>query len=87
MQPSPVVALNRAVAVAERDGPAAGLALVDELDLGSYAPFHVTRAELLARSGRAAEAVEAFDAALGLTTNAVEREHLERRREAVRAGT
>ena len=66
-------------------GPAAGLALVDELDLGAYAPFHVTRAELLARSGRSAEAVEAFDAALGLTTNAVEREHLRRRREQVRA--
>ncbi len=86
LQPSPVVALNRAVAVAERDGPAAGLALVEELDLGPYAPFHVARAELLARSGRAAEAVVAFDAALGLTTNAVEREHLGRRRAEVRSG-
>lgn len=83
LQPGPVVALNRAVAVAEVGGPAAGLALVDELDLGAYAPFHVTRAELLHRAGRPGEAVEAFDAALGLTTNEVEREHLRRRREEV----
>jgi len=86
LQPSPVVALNRAVAVAELDGPLAGLALVDELDLGAYGPFHVTRAELLARAGRVGEAVKAFDTALALTTNDVEREHLLRRREAMGPG-
>jgi RNA polymerase sigma-70 factor (ECF subfamily) len=87
LRPGPVVALNRAVAVAERDGPAAGLGLVDELPLGTYAPFHVARAELLARAGRPDESVEAFERALALTTNAVEREHLRRRRDEEAAPT
>ncbi|HEX5618772.1 MAG TPA: DUF6596 domain-containing protein, partial [Solirubrobacteraceae bacterium] len=79
--PTPVVALNRAVAVAELEGPAAALALVDELDLGAYRLFHAVRADLLLRLGRGAEAVAAYDAALALTENAAERAFLERRRE------
>jgi RNA polymerase sigma-70 factor (ECF subfamily) len=80
--PSPVVALNRAIAVAERDGPDAGLVLIDELELDGYHLFHAARAELLHRLGRRAEAVEAFDRALALTTNGAERELLHRLRSA-----
>ncbi len=84
--PSPVVALNRAVALAEVDGPAAALLAVEELDLLSYLPFHVTRAELLARLERTVEAIEAYDRAVALSANTVERAHLERRRAAVSGG-
>ncbi len=79
--PTPVVALNRAVAVAEVEGPAAALELVDSLDLGAYRLFHAVRADLLLRLDRRDEAVRAFDAALALTENAAERAFLERRRE------
>jgi RNA polymerase sigma-70 factor, ECF subfamily len=85
--PTPVVALNRAVALAEVSGPAAALAEVESLDLGNYQPFQVTRAELLARLGRRGEAAAAYDLALALTANAVEREHLARRRESLRSGS
>ena len=78
--PTPVVALNRAVAVAEVDGPAAGLAAVDALDLDGYHLFHATRADLLVRLGRPDEAAPAYDAALALATNAAERRYLEQRR-------
>jgi RNA polymerase sigma-70 factor (ECF subfamily) len=78
--PTPVVALNRAVAVAEVAGPDAALALVDDLDLGNYYPFHATRADLLQRLGRNEAAADAYSAALALTTNAAERQFLERRR-------
>ncbi len=78
--PTPIVALNRAVAVAEVRGPAVGLALVDGLDLGSYHPFHATRADLLQRLGRHAEAAQAYDAALAITSNATERQFLEQQR-------
>jgi RNA polymerase sigma-70 factor (ECF subfamily) len=78
--PTPVVALNRAVAVSEVEGPEVALAQVDVLDLTGYQPFHVTRAELLRRLGRAGEAIAAYDRALTLTSNAVEREHLLTRR-------
>ena len=81
--PTPVVALNRAVALAEVSGPAAALAEVDSLDLDNYQPFQVTRAELLARLGRRGEAAAAYDLALALTANAVEREHLALRRGAL----
>jgi RNA polymerase sigma-70 factor, ECF subfamily len=84
--PTPVVALNRAVAVAEVDGPEVALALVDELDLGSYHLFHAVRADLLLRLERRAEAVAAFDAALALTENVAERAFLERRRTSTAAG-
>ena len=78
--PTPVVALNRAVALAEVEGPSTALADIDSLDLTSYQPYQVTRAELLVRLGRPDEAVAAFDRALALTTNDVEREHLTLRR-------
>jgi RNA polymerase sigma-70 factor (ECF subfamily) len=81
--PSPVVALHRAVAVAEVDGPAAGLRLVDGLDLGDHHVFHAVRADLLRRLGRAAEAAQAYDAALGRAGNAAERAFLQRRRAAL----
>jgi RNA polymerase sigma-70 factor (ECF subfamily) len=74
--PSPVVALNRAVAVAEVSGPAAGLAQVDELDLGGYYLFHAIRADFLKRLNRGPEAAAAYDAALALTANAAERAFL-----------
>jgi RNA polymerase sigma-70 factor, ECF subfamily len=77
--PTPVVALNRAVALAEVDGPAAALAVVDGLDLESYAPFHITRADLLARLGRDGEAAEAFRTARKLSDNATERRYLDQR--------
>lgn len=79
--PSPVVALNRAVAVAEVEGPSAALALVDALDLDRYYLFHAIRANLLRRLGRDVEAARAYDAAIARTANAAERDFLRRRRE------
>jgi RNA polymerase sigma-70 factor (ECF subfamily) len=76
LAPSPVVALNRAVAVAEVDGPAAGLALVDALDLPRHHVYHAVRADLLRRLGRDAEAAQAYEAALALVGNAPERAFL-----------
>lgn len=80
VDPSPVVALNRAVAVAELDGPAVGLALVDGLPLTGYHAWHATRAELLRRLGRSADARAEYDAAIGATANAAQRRYLARRR-------
>jgi RNA polymerase sigma-70 factor, ECF subfamily len=80
--PSPVTALHRAVAVAEVDGPEAGLALVDGLDLDGYHLFHAIRADLLRRLGRSTEATHAYDAAIALAQNAAERDFLRRNREA-----
>ena len=79
--PSPVVALNRAVAVAELDGPAAGLAAVGQLEseLVGFHHFHATRADLFRRMGRHADAASAYEAALARTTNAAERAFLEHR--------
>jgi RNA polymerase sigma-70 factor (ECF subfamily) len=79
--PSPIVALNRAVAVAELDGPERGLALVDPLALTSYHAWHATRADLLRRLGRYDEARSAYDAALALAGNDAERAFLTRRRD------
>jgi RNA polymerase sigma-70 factor (ECF subfamily) len=79
MQPTAVVALNRAIAVAERDGPEAGLELVDRLSLQQYHLFHATRAVLLDRLGRFDEAAAANTLALELTDNPAERELLTRR--------
>jgi RNA polymerase sigma-70 factor (ECF subfamily) len=76
---SPVVELNRAVAVAEFEGPAAALALVDELELDGYQWFHSTRADLLRRLGRDDEAVAAYRRALVLAPDAADRRFLERR--------
>ncbi|MCI2421030.1 sigma-70 family RNA polymerase sigma factor [Saccharopolyspora sp. K220] len=81
VSPSPVVALHRAVAVAEVEGPAAGLALVDELDLGGYHVLHAVRADLLRRLGRVEEAAHAYDAAIAGTDNAAERDFLRRARQ------
>ena len=78
--PTPVVELNRAVAVAEVEGPDAALSLVDRLDLGGYHLFHAVRADLLRRLGRSAEAAEAYASAIARTDNAAERELLERSR-------
>jgi RNA polymerase sigma-70 factor (ECF subfamily) len=83
LAPSRVVALNRAVALAEVDGPEAALGVVDNLPLGDYYLFHAIRADLLRRLGRAAEAVEAYAAALERTDNASEREFLRRNRAAL----
>ena len=83
MQPSPVVALNRAVALAMVQGPAAALAVVDTLardnDLGSYYLLYATRADLLRRLGSSAEAAKNYAQALDLATNDSERRFLERR--------
>jgi RNA polymerase sigma-70 factor (ECF subfamily) len=76
---SPIVALNRAVAIAEVGVPERALELVDSLDLGEYRYFHSTRAELLHRLGRDAEAREAFERALRLAATDVERRFLVRR--------
>jgi RNA polymerase sigma-70 factor (ECF subfamily) len=76
---SPVTELSRAVAVAEADGPEAGLAIVDGLDLDRYRYFHATRAELLRRLGRTDESRAAYERACELTTDDAERRLLERR--------
>jgi RNA polymerase sigma-70 factor, ECF subfamily len=81
--PTAVVALNRAIALAEISGPAAGLAATDGLDLGSYHLFHAVRADLLRRLGRTAEAAQAYGAALALTANEAERAFLDRQRNAL----
>jgi RNA polymerase sigma-70 factor (ECF subfamily) len=79
LTPTPVVALNRAVAVAELHGPAEALALVDALDLDAYYLFHAIRADLLRRLGRPVEASTAYEKALALTGNAAERSFLQHR--------
>jgi RNA polymerase sigma-70 factor (ECF subfamily) len=86
LTPSPVVALNRAVAVAEVEGPQAALALVDGLDLHGHHRFHAIRAELLRRLGRAGEAAAAYEAAVARAGNQAERAFLERRRRALARG-
>jgi RNA polymerase sigma-70 factor (ECF subfamily) len=83
LAPSPVVALNRAVAVAEVSGPEAALALVDRLDLDGYHRFHAIRADLLRRLGRNAEAALAYEAAIARSQNAAERAFLRRSRQAL----
>jgi RNA polymerase sigma-70 factor (ECF subfamily) len=83
LAPSPVVALNRAVAVAEVEGPDAALALVNGLDLGQYHLFHAIRADLLRRLGRNLEAAAAYDAAIARSENAAERNFLQGKRDAL----
>ncbi|MFE2580789.1 RNA polymerase sigma factor [Streptomyces sp. NPDC059378] len=80
LAPGPVVALNRAVAVAEVRGPGPALDLLDGLGLDGYHVFHAVRADLLRRLGRTGEAVQAYEAAIALTDSTAERAHLERRR-------
>ena len=85
--PSPVVALNRAAAIAERDGPAVGLALIDAIlargELGDYHPAHSARAELCRRLGRTAEAAASYDKAISLARQDPARHFLEKRRRAL----
>ena len=88
LNPSPVVELNRAVAVGLASGPAAGLdllePLLDDPALERYQPLHAAHAELLSRAGDAARAARAYERAIALTANAVERAELERRLDALR---
>ncbi|GII97302.1 RNA polymerase sigma factor [Sinosporangium siamense] len=81
--PSPVAAVNRAVAIAEIEGPEVALRLVDALGLDGYYLFHAIRADLLRRLCRISEAARAYDAALALAGNAAERDFLRRRRESL----
>jgi len=80
LDPSPIVALNRAVAVAELDGPEVALTLVDRLPLTGYHAWHAARADLLRRLGRSAEAKKAYDAAIAATQNSAECAYLSRKR-------
>jgi RNA polymerase sigma-70 factor, ECF subfamily len=80
LAPGPVVALNRAIALSEVEGPAAALAAVEAIDLPRYHLWHAVRADLLRRLDRRTEAIAAYDDALALVTNAVERAFLARRR-------
>ncbi|HEX8982060.1 MAG TPA: DUF6596 domain-containing protein [Ktedonobacterales bacterium] len=83
LDPSPIIALNRAIAVAELDGPEVALALVDRLDdkLAGYHPYHATRADLLRRMGRSQESRAAYDKAIELAGNSAEIAYLTRRRD------
>jgi RNA polymerase sigma-70 factor, ECF subfamily len=81
IMPTPVVALNRCVAVGEVDGPQAALELADQLDLDTYYLFHATRADLLRRLGRPEEAAAAYNAAIARTGNETERAFLRARRD------
>jgi RNA polymerase sigma-70 factor (ECF subfamily) len=76
LAPTPVVALNRALAIGELRGPAAALALVDELDLDNYHPFHATRADLLRQLGRNSEAAAAYERAAAMAPTDAERDFL-----------
>ena len=81
LAPTPVVALNRSVALAEVRGPAAALDELGRLSLGGYHLFHATRADLLRRLGRRDEAAAAYDAAIAGAANAAERSFLRQRRD------
>src|SRR5450756_305419 len=81
--PTPVVALNRCVAVAEVHGPSLALELVDQLGLDGYHLFHATRADLLRRLGRRGDAIAAYDAAIARTANRAERSFLQHRRDSL----
>jgi RNA polymerase sigma-70 factor (ECF subfamily) len=83
LNPTPVVALNRAVALAEVRGAAVALDAVDSLDFAEYYLFHAVRADLLSRVGRNDDARSAYDAAVALTSNAVEQTFLTRARNAL----
>ena len=83
LQPTPVVALNRAVALAEVAGPGAALAVLDELDLQTFYLFHAIRADLLGRLGQREQAIDAYDRAIARSENVKEREFLVGRRRAL----
>ena len=82
--PTPVVALNRCVAVAEVHGPGVALGLLDQLELDDYHLFHATRADMLRRIGRPADAAAAYDAAIARAANGAERSFLTRQRDGLR---
>jgi RNA polymerase sigma-70 factor (ECF subfamily) len=89
VRPNAVVALNRAIAVGELHGPAAGLASLEAVDttlVTDYQPYHATRADLLLRSGRVDEALAAYDRAIALTTNEAERAFLQGQRRSIDHG-
>ncbi|MDQ6830440.1 MAG: RNA polymerase sigma factor [Gemmatimonadota bacterium] len=81
--PTPIVALNRAVAVAEVEGPHVALALIDDLELDGYYLFHAIRADLLARLGRITDAMVAYDVAIVKTDNSTERALLKEKRDTI----
>jgi len=86
LSPNAVVALNRAIAVGELRGPAAGLAVLEAVDtttLTDYLPYHATRADLLSRSGLIDDAIAAYDEAIAVTNNAAERAFLQRQRQSI----
>jgi RNA polymerase sigma-70 factor (ECF subfamily) len=83
--PTPIVAMNRAIAVAELDGPEVALAIVDPLRLEDYHAWHATRADLLRRLGRGSESRSAYDAAIAATDNSAEQTYLRRRRDQLSA--
>ena len=85
LAPSQTVALNRAVVLAEVEGPSAALAVLETLKLPRYYLFHAIRADLLRRLGRDAEAVDAYDEAICLTANEAERRFMRRRRDTLKA--
>ena len=83
LDPSPIIALNRAIALAELDGPDVALATVDRLRevLGGYHAYHATRADLLRRLGRSEESRSAYEQAIELAGNTAETAYLKRRRD------
>jgi RNA polymerase sigma-70 factor (ECF subfamily) len=83
LAPTPIVALNRCVAVAEVHGPAHALDLVDRLSLDGYHLFHATRADLLRRLGRPGDAAAAYDAAISRAANRAERSFLTHKRDSL----
>jgi RNA polymerase sigma-70 factor, ECF subfamily len=85
--PTPVVALNRAVAVAEIDGPFAALSILDSLELEGYQPYHAARADLLRRLGRDSEAIAEYDCAIALSTSAAGSRFLAKRRASLESST
>ena len=86
LDPSPIVRLNRAIAVAEIDGPQVALAEVDALPLDGYHAFHATRADLLRRLGRSEQSTAAYDRAIDLSGNTAELRYLTRRRDQLAGG-
>jgi RNA polymerase sigma-70 factor (ECF subfamily) len=86
LDPSPIVRLNRAIAVAELDGPEVALAQVDGLPLEGYHLYHATRADLLRRLGRSEESRTAYDRAIALAGNTAEIAYLNRRRDQLAGG-
>jgi RNA polymerase sigma-70 factor, ECF subfamily len=86
LAPTPIAALNRAVAVAEVDGPGTALGVLQDVQLDDFYLFHAIRADLLRRLGRGAEAAVAYEAAIARTANTAERAFLQRRRQVIAGG-